>query len=116
MFTCTQIFRFLAEDSVLMKQFSCQMKTNMYYSDDFSVDQSVQTNFDPFSLAPLQNYIQAAPVVQLFSHFCIIMFFEPFFLWLCVEWEPLLMLDHTEMLDASAQQGVVVESGPERMH
>lgn len=88
----------------------------MYYSDDFSADQSVQTNFDRFSLAPLQNCIQNAPVVQLFSHFCIIMFFETFFLWLCMEWEPLLMPDHTEMLDASAQQGVVVESGPERVH
>lgn len=79
-----------------MKQSSCQIKTKMYYSDDFSVDQSVQTNFDYFSLAPLQNYIQAAPVVQLFSYFCIIMFFEPFFLWLCVEWKPLLMLDNTQ--------------------
>lgn len=88
----------------------------MYYSDDFSVDQSVRTNFDAFSLAPLQNYTQAAPVVRLFSHFCIITFFEPFFLRLCVERKPPLMPDHTEMLDASAQRGVVVESGPERVH
>lgn len=58
--------------------------------------------FRHFSLAPL----------QLFP--TLIMFLKPFFLLVCMISEPPLM-DHTEILDAVEQQGLVGESGRERV-